>query len=280
MTYKVIKRIKGRQYIYEQSSYRLGNKVKTKSKYIGPVNPRASGGSAHTQPVKEPTPAPEKESVDVDDKSSWILEQQLTLDIGVDLNFHGINEDSIIEEHRRVISKLKDKSISLDGFPRVQIKYGKEVNTTKKKIINRKYVVTLPYEGGKYKFKREVSKAIVKTTLDHLKKHRPDFYTNKIKAVFKPSYQTTQKALISYLRNSRDKKRGVKISVLKRWGKFSPLYGSKLKRSLSDWLIAPGALTGNPNWPALWLRSSAKVSTKPRPATSSKEQRLWLHITT
>ena len=151
------------------------------------------------------------------------------LDIKIDLFLHGINEDSIIEEQNSVFNKIAEKGINVNGFPQIQIKYGKGVNTTKKGIKNRKYVVTLPKEGGRYKFRREVSKALVRATLDHLKKQQPDVYTNKIKDVFKPSYKITQKALASYLRNSRDKMRGSKISVLKRWGKFSPLYGSKLK---------------------------------------------------
>jgi hypothetical protein len=225
LTYRVIKRIKGYQYVYEQSSYRVGNKVKTKSKYIGPVNPRFSGGSAQASPVNKSKPAPEKETVDIDDD----LEQRAKLHIGVNLNFYGINEDSIIEEHRRVLNRLKEKGISLKGFSQIQIRHGKEVNTTEKGILNRKYIVTLPRKGGKYKFKREVSKTIVRASLDQIKKHRPDVYTDKIEAVFRPSYKATQKALVSYLRNSRDRKRGVKISVLKRWGKFSPVYGSKLK---------------------------------------------------
>lgn len=33
----MIKTINGKQYAYEQTSYRVGKKVKTKSKYLGPV---------------------------------------------------------------------------------------------------------------------------------------------------------------------------------------------------------------------------------------------------
>lgn len=40
MAYRVIKTIKGRQYVYEQTSRRIGTKVRTKSRYIGPLDPR------------------------------------------------------------------------------------------------------------------------------------------------------------------------------------------------------------------------------------------------
>jgi hypothetical protein len=150
------------------------------------------------------------------------------LDIKIDLSAVGINEDSIIEEQNRVLKKLIEKGINVDDFTPIEIKYHNHVNTTKKGIKNKRYCVTLPRVGGQYKFRREVSKSVVRATLDNLKKQRPDAYA-KVEADFKPSYQTTQKALVSYLKNSRDKKRGAKVSVLKRWGKFSPLYGSKLK---------------------------------------------------
>ena len=39
MAYIVIKTVKGRQYVYRQTSYRDGGKVRTRSEYIGPVNP-------------------------------------------------------------------------------------------------------------------------------------------------------------------------------------------------------------------------------------------------
>lgn len=40
MSYVEIKIIKGRKYRYERTSYRIGNKVKHTSKYVGPVEPK------------------------------------------------------------------------------------------------------------------------------------------------------------------------------------------------------------------------------------------------
>lgn len=34
---RIIKTVKGRQYVYEQTSYRVGKRVRTKSKYLGPI---------------------------------------------------------------------------------------------------------------------------------------------------------------------------------------------------------------------------------------------------
>jgi|GEM_PF-6084256 len=46
MSYRVIKTIKGRQYIYEQSTFRVAGIVKTKSTYVGPLDPLNS--TAHS----------------------------------------------------------------------------------------------------------------------------------------------------------------------------------------------------------------------------------------
>ena len=40
MSYEEIKIIKGMKYRYLRTSYRIGNIVKHKSKYLGPVNPK------------------------------------------------------------------------------------------------------------------------------------------------------------------------------------------------------------------------------------------------
>ena len=39
MTYRVVKKINGRSYLYEQETYREGGKVKTRSRYISPIDP-------------------------------------------------------------------------------------------------------------------------------------------------------------------------------------------------------------------------------------------------
>lgn len=38
MTYRVIKTVKGRRYIYEQRTWREGKRVRTESRYIGPAD--------------------------------------------------------------------------------------------------------------------------------------------------------------------------------------------------------------------------------------------------
>ena len=44
MSYKVIKWIKGHPYLYSQRTYRVGNRVYTQSKYIGPASAKQVDG--------------------------------------------------------------------------------------------------------------------------------------------------------------------------------------------------------------------------------------------
>jgi hypothetical protein len=43
--YRVVKTIKGRQYAYEQQTYREGGRVRTRNRYLGPVGGDKAGGS-------------------------------------------------------------------------------------------------------------------------------------------------------------------------------------------------------------------------------------------
>lgn len=49
MAYLVIKRVKGRPYAYRQESYREGGKVRTRSQYLGPVEPAVADQIAATR---------------------------------------------------------------------------------------------------------------------------------------------------------------------------------------------------------------------------------------
>lgn len=53
MTYIVTKTIGGRQYRYQQTSYRVGKKVKTKSVYLGPVAGNGTPFACYSPPFDE-----------------------------------------------------------------------------------------------------------------------------------------------------------------------------------------------------------------------------------
>lgn len=52
MAYRVIKKINGSHYLYEQETYREGGKVRTRSQYIGAVDPKqAARLKSHGEPL-------------------------------------------------------------------------------------------------------------------------------------------------------------------------------------------------------------------------------------
>lgn len=57
MSYKVIKTIKGNQYLYLQTTFRAGGKVKTKSVYLGAVGGGSTGAGLETSADHTPPPA-------------------------------------------------------------------------------------------------------------------------------------------------------------------------------------------------------------------------------
>lgn len=59
--YTVTKTIKGRKYLYLQMTYRVGGKVKTKNKYLGPAHSTGASfafGAPADLPTAEPAPRP------------------------------------------------------------------------------------------------------------------------------------------------------------------------------------------------------------------------------
>ena len=58
--YQCVKTVKGHKYLYLQMSYREGGKVKTKSKYLGPVSGGFGKSTVANLPVAEGSPKDEK----------------------------------------------------------------------------------------------------------------------------------------------------------------------------------------------------------------------------
>jgi hypothetical protein len=55
--YRVVKTIKGHQYVYLQQTYRVGNRVYTRNRYIGPAGSEAGGAASAGAGSKPSGPA-------------------------------------------------------------------------------------------------------------------------------------------------------------------------------------------------------------------------------
>lgn len=74
MTYRVIKTIGGKQYYYDQESYREGGKVRTRSTYVGPVRESNDGFVARVLRRKKK----EEQSFGEDVEQAMVMVARLT----------------------------------------------------------------------------------------------------------------------------------------------------------------------------------------------------------
>ena len=98
MSYRVIKRIKGHLYLYEQSTFRVGGKVKTHSRYIGPVD--GNGTVSSTSHAISKSVDPEKTTVDS-------VREELTLQINKNTKQNLIEKTSPPEKPQKITNQAK-----------------------------------------------------------------------------------------------------------------------------------------------------------------------------
>ena len=105
MTYQTIKTIKGRQYLYEQTSFRENGRVKTVSRYICPVD--SSGNIKPSAPIpdQEAQTTNQVEEVLIQESTPPVVpssepEKKLTLQIKADLRLHKIGQSSLTNEYK------------------------------------------------------------------------------------------------------------------------------------------------------------------------------------
>jgi len=244
LSYKVIKWIKGHAYLYEQETYRVGGKVKTKSRYIGvasdsdvrtfssangtkkPENTNTESNQRPTETEKAFTSAevPAVPQVNTTNNSETSPDPSPPLDIKVDFNRYTISERSLQKEYETFTKRIAAIGLDTSKMTPIRIVHGKEIKHHKS-WYSKSYTVMIP-RSSKYvnttKFKLEFSKALARSGLDLLQKQRPDMYV-KLAERFDESFRRTQEALTVYILNSQDRNRIYKAIALKWFGKVYQL---------------------------------------------------------
>lgn len=219
MPYRVVKKINGRDYLYEQETYREGGKVRTKSKYIGAVvaadiskpviNTTNRDGKAHTD--KESAPAPPKPLPEPSPKLSSKPVERLRIKARVEP--HKISRAALEAEHRRFTGHMESLGLKMDNIRRIRVGSGKSVRC--RKTGRGDYVITLPrHKVGKTKgrtggsirtvFRREYRKALAGTYLDAIKAQDPQYYAG-LEQNLSAAFKIQNKAISKYLMNSKRK---------------------------------------------------------------------------
>lgn len=220
MTCQVIKTIKGKQYLYEQTSYRVEGKVRTESRYLGAVDPstgqlkkssQKSAQAAKTAHLVEEVIKPTSEALEhVPQEStpeqSTEKPQKLTLQIKADLEAQKISRRSTESAFISFGNFLQNKGIQVEHIPEIQIKNGKAHSLRKSRLQDR-YIVTIPKafkSGSRGEFWRTYRKAQAKAYLDALE--RTDLrYFEGLKGNIQIYYKRQNQAIAAYIMRSKRK---------------------------------------------------------------------------
>ncbi|MES9898573.1 MAG: hypothetical protein ABW148_06070 [Sedimenticola sp.] len=252
----MIKTIKDRQYLYEQTSYRVGGKVKTESRYIGAVNPE-TGGLNMAQGVQE------QEAITTYDMDKIIQETgqpgrdqtteskpeniPLTLQITADLKRHKISQASALSQYTRFTNFIKERGINPDHIPGLSVVRGSPVSI-KKGGIGKAYKVTVPRgqsKGVRADFWRDFRKAQAYTYLDALEQTDPNYFEG-LKGNLEQSYKKQNRAIATYIIRTNRKevfKIGLTLHFL-----YSKMVSAWSQRHLKAELIGLSDFTDRNTW--------------------------------
>lgn len=260
MTYIVVKTIKGHRYRYEQETYRVGSRVRTISRYLGPddglppggysghddapehadqVNRGSDGhrgqgqGNGQGRPLDGSSGSGRASASPVAGTTPTTSQtpsaSPVRLDVKVKLEKYSIGETALWAEHKGVLRRLERMGLDTSRFPSIRLRYGLRV-AHKRQAYGEGYVVTLPHRqtGNRNHFKREFSRALVRGSLDMIREQKPEHYV-RMAEVFDRSYRSTQAALSAYILSSNDRLKQAKVLALKYWGTYVQAARSPLK---------------------------------------------------
>ena len=244
VSYRVIKKINGYFYEYEQSTYRDHGKVRTISHYIGPASESAyraykkkaanrRGAKSKSAPASTKRSTSKRASGSIplpDISSSKPGRRRLFKPLRYQfcramekwrprLNAHdhpitqskvnfakrGIYMKDVSRAERRLVCSLQLQGVNTDELPNVSIRYGQKL-THSKKVGSKDYVVTIPRGYFKYQdFKREVLKAQAKVALDAVESQQSERFRD-LTLPLQESFSSSRKVLVKYLRLGSDRR--------------------------------------------------------------------------
>ena len=161
--YQVIKTVKGRKYRYQQRSFRVNGKVRTKSKYLGPVD-RTEVTEANRRPEAKVGPT-EPARVDTAENYRPTLRIQKAVRHRSD-----ISEWALRREEELVLNRMTAFGLPVDDLKAIRVCEGRKVARKNKRSG---YFVIAARVGQRNAFKREYRRALADRWLLELERHDP-----------------------------------------------------------------------------------------------------------
>ncbi|WP_413207020.1 hypothetical protein [Rhodospirillum sp. A1_3_36] len=233
MSYRVVKWVKGRAYLYDQTSYRVGRKVRTTSRYVGPATAATHAPSSKVMASPGERASPVQRKVTLPEGASEPM-------IEADLGALRIGREPLRNWHVNAMRSLDGLGMDLSKVPPVTVKHGLSVRVRKGRFGGG-YVVTLPrgQRGNRNAVRDAYGKALAATMLDGLQEQRPDLH-QALALHFDQSYRATTRAVMDYIANSRDRNKWALVLTAWAWGKVSPVYADR--SGMRSRFIAPRML--------------------------------------
>ena len=242
MAYRVIKTVKGKQYAYLQESYRVGNKVKTRSTYLGAVSGSGGGkGSGKSQKKqgggkRESSPAssgaggsgenaPQEEASPL---NKVITTKNEGLRVRGDFSKSKVSVSALENKRKAFVRRMKAKGLNAQAMPQITLKKSLRSEPQGFRFNKRSQNISvfLPRGGNRSDFRKEVFRAFGKSSLEAMKKQKPKEF-QELSLQFKKSHKASQGAISDYLKHTRG-------GVYKIWGLKFFGNAENLKKVVSD----------------------------------------------
>jgi hypothetical protein len=255
VAYPVIKRVKGRPYLYIQESYREGGGVKTRSVYLGPLDPETgelvetggndpelvervrqevrdriviAGDPNERGKVWEIPPRRGKSPFAAEAGKSRPGGEYCRLSFKIDCSRFAISRNSLEEDEAQFRKRLGRLGVLPADIPGISVEYGARLRVFKR-VLSGQYAVTIPKysKGNREHLRREIRRALSFASLDALERKRPDLFCT-LSLQFDEHFRETQRLLNAYILATNEFDRLPKAIALKYFGMLAPIAGGKL----------------------------------------------------
>ena len=211
----VIKKVKGKRYLYRQRSYREGGKVRTQSVYLGPVDESSSAQkgsvSSQSRPSQEDLKLhlPEPGTLDIPwdrKKADLTLQNNVTLttDARAVMGLTFVSRVALHREYKRVEAQLQRFEVDTKDFGRIEINTAK---TSTFKARRAGFSVSIPEIGQPRRrtlCKKNYRLALAHSFLDQIERQRPVFF-DAVRTQLDRSYFATKWLVTRELLKSNEK---------------------------------------------------------------------------
>ena len=268
--YNVIKKIGGKSYLYRQRTYREGGKVRTQSKYLGPlsddrdwISKKVLSGTDQISPSANPIPKQEAvkpvSGSPEEPMASWLArpnpfwpnEKSFKSEkANKVIRRSGVSISALKGEYARVVKFLDQLGLDGSQFANIDLKEGDKARWKRKG--NAYDVILAPDQrgSGRNRFKRHYRFALAHAMLDIIEVQRPTLFDH-LRTVIDFSWFNTKLLVTTALLKSNEPH--------KAWATLQFIWSGDLPKSLEKQLGKQAYQKLQPFRPGKWRDEAADL---------------------